>query len=125
MRDGGRGGAYVLRRTCNECTTRECGGRLEINPPPSNSDLPLFLSHLHPPHSEEQIWVRLPALEVFPVMISSNHTLPHSELIVWTNMNQISALSESLPSVSFPRQAPLTNSSISFRTCVARGRHVA
>ena len=33
---------------------------------------------------------------LFSVMIFPNHTLPHSESIVWTSVNQISALSESL-----------------------------
>jgi len=40
--------------------------------------------------------VSLSAVSAVSVMIFSNHTLPHSEPIVWTSVNQISALSESL-----------------------------
>lgn len=50
--------------------------------------------------------VSLPAIAMFSVMIFSNHTLPHSESIVWTSPNRISALSESL---AFSRFFQLTH----------------
>ena len=83
----------MLGRTCNE--------RSEINSHPSNSDPSLFLSHQRPPRSGRRVNLgESSGLRTVFGDDFSNHTLPHSESFVWTSINQISALSESLSLLS-------------------------
>jgi len=114
MRNGGRGVVGISRRTCSECVRTRWKARDQSTTFKLRS-VSFFPLPLPSAAFCRASWVSLSTIFAPSVMIFPNHTLPHSESIVWTSVNQISALSESLSLFSFPPPLRPASSLVSSR----------